>query len=371
MHIPDGGITHGPGALLAAGAGLVSLAAGGWALARARASLGEKRVPLLGVTAAFVFAAQMLNFPVAAGTSGHFLGATLAAALLGPWEAVLVLALVLLVQCFGFADGGVTALGLNVLNMGLIGGLGGWIVMRGLLALLPRRRAAVLAAAAVAAGLVVPLAAAACAVELHVAGLVPLGLALKVMVGVHLLIGLGEALITAAALGVVLTARPDLVRLAQAAGLAGTLPPPQLEPLASEAAASGAPSGRTRLAGPGALLLAALGVSLLLAGLASPFASARPDGLEWVAEERGFAETLAGEPVFARAPLPEYATPGVAGGWGTGLAGVLGTAAVFVLGFVLIRLVTGTARPHEEPAPAAGIPAAPADGPPAPPPSGP
>src|SRR5688500_579771 len=118
MHIPDGFLSN----EVALACAVPAIAAVGYGLRRAEVDLDDRRVPLLGVTAAFVFAAQMLNFPVAGGTSGHFLGAALAAVLLGPWLAGLVLAVVLGVQAFVFADGGITALGANVLNMGALGG---------------------------------------------------------------------------------------------------------------------------------------------------------------------------------------------------------------------------------------------------------
>ena len=169
-------------------------------------------MPLLGVTGAFVFAAQMLNFPVAGGTSGHFLGAALAAVLLGPWMACLVLAVVLAMQAFVFADGGVTALGANILNMGVIGGLGAGLVLAAGRRVLPRtrdgvpgagrhrrlagghgRRRGVLARAR------------------RCPGTVPLGTVLPAMLGVHALIGVGEAVVTVTAVSAVLASRPDLV----------------------------------------------------------------------------------------------------------------------------------------------------------------
>lgn len=207
MHIPDGFVS---GAVNAA-AGAVSLGVCGLALARANRTLGEKQVPLLGVTSAFIFAAQMLNFPIAGGTSGHFLGATLAAILLGPLNACLVMAVVLVIQCLGFADGGLTALGTNLLNMGLVGALAPYGAFRLAVAMLPRTRACFLGAAAGAAWLSVVLASLCCAVELGLSGTVPLALAAPAMGGVHAVIGIGEALITAAVLSTVLAARPDLV----------------------------------------------------------------------------------------------------------------------------------------------------------------
>jgi cobalt/nickel transport system permease protein len=175
-------------------------------------------VPLLGVTAAFVFAAQMLNFPVAGGTSGHFLGAALAAILLGPWLAAVVLSVVLVVQSFVFADGGVTALGANVLNMGVIGGLAVGGLMVAAQRLLPKSRTTTLAVAGVGAWLAVVAGSVACAFELAISGTVPLGTVLPAMLGVHMLIGAGEAVITVAAVSAVLSTRPDVVRALQPKG---------------------------------------------------------------------------------------------------------------------------------------------------------
>jgi cobalt/nickel transport system permease protein len=207
MHVPDGFLSN----EVAVAAAIPAIAAVGYGLRRAEVDLDDRRVPLLGVTAAFVFAAQMLNFPVAGGTSGHFLGAALAAILLGPWLAGLVLAVVLLVQAFVFADGGITALGANVFNMGVIGG----IVVGGLMLAarkaLPNTRGALLSVAAGGAWLAVVAGAAACAVELAVSGTVPLATVLPAMLGVHVVIGLGEAMITVAAVSAVLVTRPDLI----------------------------------------------------------------------------------------------------------------------------------------------------------------
>lgn len=210
LHIPDGFLS-GP---VAAAAAVAAVIAVGLALRVADRDLDEERVPLLGVLAAFVFAAQMLNFPIAGGTSGHLLGATLAAVLLGPWLACLVLAVVVATQAFLFADGGVTALGANVLNMGVFGALlAGWAVRAGG-RLLPSSRAAFLGTVAGVAWLAVMAGAAATSVELAASGTVPLGTVLPAMLGVHALIGVGEAVVTAAAVSAVLAARPDLVALA-------------------------------------------------------------------------------------------------------------------------------------------------------------
>jgi len=165
------------------------------------------------VTAAFVFAVQMLNFPIAGGTSGHFLGAGLAAILLGPWMACLVMSVVLVTQSFVFADGGITALGANILNMGVVGAL----LVGGLMLLaqraLPHKRGAFLAVAGVGAWLAVVAGAVACSFELAISGTVPLGTVLPAMLGVHVLIGIGEAVITVAAVSAVLSTRPDVVKV--------------------------------------------------------------------------------------------------------------------------------------------------------------
>ena len=207
MHIPDGILD----AKTAVATGALAVAGVGTALWQAKRTLPARRVPLLGVTAAFIFAAQMLNFPIAGGTSGHFLGALLAAVLLGPLNACLILTVVLFIQCLGFADGGLTALGSNVFNMGIIGGLVAYYVFRALQFLLPKSRGGFLAAVALSAWLSVVLAAVSCACELSFSGTLPLRVALPTMGGVYALIGVGEALVTTVIISTVLGLRPDLV----------------------------------------------------------------------------------------------------------------------------------------------------------------
>ncbi len=209
MHIPDGFI-DGPTSI---GAGVVATGAVAVCVRRAGTTLDERQVPVVGLTAAFVFAVQMLNFPVANGTSGHLLGGVLAAVLVGPTAGALAVTVVLAVQALLFADGGLSALGLNVLNMALVGALAGWAVFAGLRALLPRTRAGVAAAAGIAAGLAPTLAAIMFTIEYAlggtgVASVTDLGIA---MIGVHLLIGIGEGAITAMTIAAVLATRPDLV----------------------------------------------------------------------------------------------------------------------------------------------------------------
>ena len=208
MHIPDGFI-NAPTSLAA---GAVAAGGVGVSLRRAAQTLQERQAPLAGLVAAYIFAVQMLNFPVAAGTSGHLLGGVLAAVLVGPWAGCICVAVVLVVQSL-FADGGLTALGLNITNMAVVGVFGGWAVFRLLRRVLPATKPSVVVSAGIAAGVSVVLAASAFVVEYTIGGTggVPIGTVLAAMVGVHTLIGIGEGIITALTVGVVLGVRPDLV----------------------------------------------------------------------------------------------------------------------------------------------------------------
>ncbi|MEU5611289.1 energy-coupling factor ABC transporter permease, partial [Streptomyces sparsogenes] len=186
-------------------------------------SMGERTAPLAGLVAAFIFAVQMLNFPVAAGTSGHLLGGALAAILVGPYTGVLCVSVVLLMQGVLFADGGLTALGVNITDMAVVTTVVAYAVFRGLLKLTPRRRRSVTVASFVAALVSVPAAAVAFTAIYALGGTahVSLGKVFTAMVGVHLLIGIGEAAITALTVGAVVAVRPDLVHGAR--GLTRTL----------------------------------------------------------------------------------------------------------------------------------------------------
>jgi len=285
-------------------------------------------VPLLATTGAFVFAAQMLNFPIGGGTSGHFMGAAVVAALLGPWSACLVMSLVLVIQCFGFADGGLTALGTNIFNMGIVGGFGSYLIMRALRSVLPAGRGGYLAAAALSSWVSIVMAAAACSIELAFSGTSPLVLVLPAMVGTHAVIGIGEALIATAVLSAVIVARPDI--LPKWSGI-------------DDATAAG--MGRR---GAWSLAAAGLAVALVLGVFVSQFASSSPDGLEKVAEDKGFLESAEDKEAWTASPLPDYTVPGVgAEGTSTGLAGLLGTAAMFAVGFGVIRMVTPRRKEQE------------------------
>ena len=308
MHLPDGFLDAKTSVLSAA----VAVAAVAVALREVRVATPPRQMPLLGLAAAFVFAAQMINFPILGGTSGHLLGGVLTAALLGPSAAVLVMTCVLIVQCLMFADGGLLALGANVFNMALVNVGVGWLVFRGLRRVLPmeERRATVLAAAFAAwCGTVAT--AASCAGQLALSGTVPWALGFPAMVNVHLFIGLGEGLITGLVLLAVMSARPELV--AANPGVGG--------------------AGRRSLLAYGALITVGLAVFV------APFACPWPDGLEKVAEKLGFAHQ-AGPGVLA-APMPDYQIPFIGSATGaTAVAGLVGAAVAFGAAYALARMLT-------------------------------
>ena len=221
LHIPDGFLSNEVAAITA----VLAIAALAIALRVADRGLDDSRVPLLGLVAAFIFAAQMLNFPIAGGTSGHLLGATLAAVLLGPWLACIVMAVVLGAQAFVFADGGITALGANTLNMGVLGALFAGLLLGTAARVLPKTRSAFLASVGVVSWLAVMLGAAATSIELAASGTVPLATVLPAMLGTHALIGLGEAAISVAAVAAVLASRPDLIAYGHFEQSAAGMPP--------------------------------------------------------------------------------------------------------------------------------------------------
>ncbi|MEV7152016.1 energy-coupling factor ABC transporter permease [Streptomyces sp. NPDC093084] len=326
MHVPDGFIdapTSAVTAVVAAGALAVSLRG-------ARRELDERTAPLAGLVAAFIFAVQMLNFPVAAGTSGHLLGGALAAILVGPYTGVLCVSVVLLMQGILFADGGLTALGVNVTDMAIVTTVVAYAVFRGLLKVLPRTRRSVTAASFVAALLSVPAAAVAFTLLYAVGGTtdVPIGKVATAMIGVHVLIGVGEAAITALTVGAVIAVRPDLVygarELRQGLKLRvnGELVDAPATPAAPVAART---SRRT-------LWITGLAASLVLAGFVSFYASASPDGLEKVAHDKGI-DAKAREHASAGSPLADYGVEDVSDArLSGGLAGVIGVGVTVVAG---------------------------------------
>ncbi len=209
MHIPDGFLNA-----ATLGTTYVITAAGvANAIRIAREKLGEKHIPMMGILAAFAFTAQMLNFPIVGGTSGHVIGAALMAILLGPWAAVIIMSVVMIAQSFIFQDGGLLALGANILNMGIIACLGAYYMYNPINTLLGSNRRSKLVASFIAAWGSVLLASIACAVELALSGVSPIGVVLPAMAGIHALIGIGEGLITTIVLSLVMSTRADLLTL--------------------------------------------------------------------------------------------------------------------------------------------------------------
>lgn len=291
MHIPNGFLSVPVSIVL----WVVSAAVIAYALRRVNAELGERQVPLMGVLAAVIFAGQMLNFSVTGGTSGHLMGAALAAIVLGPWAAIVVMTCVVGVQALLFQDGGLLALGGNIFNMGIIGVMVAWPVYRFVQNLAKGQPWGMFVGGGVAAWLSIVLASLAVALQLWISGTSPADVALPAMGGIHMLIGLGEALITVGALAFIYAARRDLLT------------------------DSPAP------ANPAIIWLGGLGIALALAAL-SPLASANPDGLEWVAEELGFLGQAQGAEL---AIIPDYVMPGVPNeALATMVAGAVGVAVV-------------------------------------------
>jgi len=206
MHIPDGFLS----ANTWVPAWLISVGGISYCLKRTAQLLKDKMVPLMGVMSAFIFAAQMLNFPVMGGTSGHLLGGVLAAVLLGPYAGAIVIAVVLTAQCLIFQDGGLTALGANIFNMSFLGAMGGYLIYNIIRKIIGDNKGIIIGAG-IAAWASVVIASSACAVELAISGTSPLKIALPAMAGVHALIGIGEAIITCLVISFVLKVRPDLI----------------------------------------------------------------------------------------------------------------------------------------------------------------
>ena len=287
MHAPDGFLDPSVAAAMAIVAAIVL----GKALRASEVEMGDRRVPLAGVCAAFVFAAQMVNFPVASGTTGHLLGGALAAVLLGPWVGSLVVASVVLGPARGFADGGLTALGYNTVNMAVVPALPAGHCS-GVPSPPASQRGRGRGCGALAAGVSVVLSAMAFSLQWLFGATAPVAFdtVFGAMVGVHVLIGVGEAVITGLVVAAVMASRPDLV-----VG-AADLSPTQL---------AGQPRVANRAFAIGAVL-----VALVLATAISQFAAGDPDGLERVAEDTGFADTAEAQP-FAGGLFADYATRGL------------------------------------------------------------
>ena len=307
MHIPDGFLDTRTAAVAAA------LSAGGLAVAvrQVNRTLPRNKIPLMGLSAAFVFTAQMLNFPVAGGTSGHLLGGVLASVLLGPGAAAIVIACVLTVQALLFNDGGLLALGANILNMSFVGAVGGWAIYRSVSHLLPGLRGRI-TAIFFAAWCSTFVASLVCAGELAASGTLPPGIVFPAMAAIHALIGVGEGLITVLVVLAIVRTRPDLV----------------------------ASDPQTTRGASLEFLLFGIIIVLGLAVFVSPYACSWPDGLDKVAEKFGFAGRAA---VTVKAWFPDYKIPGFSSNaLATALAGTLGAVLMFGLAWMVGRVLVKT-----------------------------
>jgi len=275
----------------------------------------------MGLAAAFIFVAQMINFPVVGGTSGHVLGAVLVSVLLGPSEGILVMSVVLIVQCFLFADGGVLALGANIFNMGIIATIGGYYLYR-LVSLTIKADYGKFVAAAFAAWSSTVLASMCCTGELAWSGTVRWSVGFPAMTGIHILIGIGEALMTALVLVAIFRTRPDLLFI--------------------KATSDGKREARplTGVLINGSLIVIGLVLFVL------PFASRWPDGLEKVASLFGFNSRGLSKPLVL-SPLADYRVPGVGSlSVATAFAGIIGAILVFVVSFILAKLFLSKPKDH-------------------------
>ncbi|MFF4629958.1 energy-coupling factor ABC transporter permease [Streptomyces griseorubiginosus] len=347
MHVPDGFID----APISAATGVVAAAAVAVSLRGARRELDERTAPLAGLVAAFIFAVQMLNFPVAAGTSGHLLGGALAAILVGPYTGVLCVSVVLLMQGILFADGGLTALGVNITDMAVVTTVVAYAVFRGLVKVLPRGRGAITAASFVAAVLSVPAAAVAFTLIYAAGGTtdVSIGKVATAMIGVHVLIGIGEATITALTVGAVVAVRPDLVYGAR--GLQQKLKlrvGGELVDVPDTAPVAAARSHRK-------VWITGLVASLVLAGFVSFYASASPDGLEKVAADQGI-DAKTEQHASADSPLADYGVKDVEDArLSGGLAGVIGVGVTVVAGTGVFWAVRRRRTADVSPASTSGV----------------
>ncbi|MHB9851767.1 energy-coupling factor ABC transporter permease [Streptomyces krungchingensis] len=326
MHVPDGFIN----APVSAVTGVVAAGAVAVSLRGARRELDERTAPLAGLVAAFIFAVQMLNFPVAAGTSGHLLGGALAAILVGPFTGVLCVSVVLLMQGILFADGGLTALGVNITDMAIVTTVVAYAAFRGLVKVLPRKRRSVTVAAFISALLSVPAAAVAFTLIYAVGGTtdVPIAKVATAMIGVHVLIGIGEAAITALTVGAVIAVRPDLVYGAR--GLQQRLRLRVDGELVDAPAATPVPAAAR--SSHRKVWITGLVTSLVLAGFVSFYASASPDGLEKVAKDKGI-DTKVEKHATEDSPLAGYGVKDVSDARiSGGLAGVIGVGVTVVAG---------------------------------------
>ena len=299
LHIPDGFLSL----IVSVICWVITVAILGVAVSKTNKALGEKQIPLMGVMAAFIFAAQMINFPVAGGTSGHMLGGALAAIVLGPWAGMLVMTAVVAVQALLFQDGGLLVMGANILNMGLVTAAIGYGLYRSVSG---SSKGVKLGVIGVAAWLSVMAGALLTSLQLWLSGTSQLDIVIPAMLGVHALIGLGEALITVFAVAFIMLTRPDLLG-----------------------------EGSESAKGSRSWVFVGAIISLLVV-LLSPLASADPDGLERVATDMGFINAGQSAPYEI---IPDYTLPFLGEtALSTIFAGVVG---VVVVGIIILLVGRG------------------------------
>ena len=303
LHIPDGFLTI----VVSLTFWLATIIMVGLAISKTNQTLGEKQIPLMGIMAAFIFAAQMINFPVAGGTSGHFLGGALASIVLGPWAGILVMTAVVGVQALLFQDGGLLVMGANIFNMGILTAAIGFGLYR---LVIKQKRGVRLTVAGIGSWIATMAAALITSLQLWLSNTTRLEIVVPAMLGVHAIIGIGEALITVAALSFIERTRPDLLDERQSSSSGGR-----------------------------GWIFAGLAVSLF-AILISPYASGNPDGLERVAQDLGFLEAGQSSPynLFQDYSIPFLGDTGVS----TVIAGVVGVIVVFGLLMLVGRNIRGS-----------------------------
>lgn len=298
LHIPDGFLNLWVSTI----SWIITIILIGIALRRSRTEINERQIPFMGIMAAFIFAAQMINFPIAGGTSGHMLGGALAAIVLGPWTGMLVMTSVIILQALLFQDGGLLVMGANILNMGLITVLIGFGLYR---AVSRRNQSTRMIVAGAAAWLSVIAGAFLTAIQLWLSGTSPARLVFPAMLGIHTMIGIGEALITVGVLAFLNQVRPDLVSVK-----------------------------KTESHGDYKWVAGGILISIIVV-LLSPFASINPDGLERVAENLEFLILGKDAPYQL---LPDYTIPLLGeSGLSTILAGIIGIIVVFMIAYGIGR----------------------------------
>ena len=261
MHVPDGFMN----VTMSAATGVISFGTL-WAYIRsAKDLIADKFIALTGMMSALIFVLQMINFPVAAGTSGHLLGGALAVIVLGPRLGLICLSVVVIIQSLLFADGGLSALGVNVLNMAIVTSATSWFIVKYWVKFIGKNRTSIISVSVIAGILSVVFSSIAFTIQYAIGGTIsiPVGTVLIAMVTTHLIIGLGEGIITALIITLLMRVRPDLVY-----------------------AYDRSDENTTKVSFYGLFI-----ILILLLSLVTPFASSTPDGLESVAEEFGFTQT--------------------------------------------------------------------------------